>query len=540
MASNSKDLTEEFSNSWLELTETQKLVYSREDPILWGSEHVDLVDKNRFNVQETPYVADIVRDEAREIVAMKSSQTRISMMILMKFLHATIMRGMNGIFYFPTDSAMQAFVQGRVDPFIDNNPRIAEYVKKTNNNTLKKVGLSLAYFFGMKGKTQKESTAADILVYDEFDLMLPEDVDIAKNRVAASEHKIQIFNGNPTIPDYGTHAKFMESDQKWWTIKCDHCGFWNTYLDDFTFDPEWVEQGFLACKKCRKAVDVTNGEFVAKHPGRALSGYQVSRLFAKNADYGQIYTDSQRPIFIQNFFNRTLGIPWADKQTKLTTAHILKMCGVKPMSNASLGTTAGIDVNPIAGHRLVISRPHASKLREVVHLGVYPSMEDIAQKLRVFDTKRFVIDAQPDVEGAKNLCKAFRGKGHICYYSDSQKGDYNWNDNERIVTVNRTESLDASQRLLRDLLLILPTRSPMVDQFAEECCGVARVLEKNEKTYEVKARYLELTSSQRVDFRHALNYDSLIWWRGQNPPKVADAIRTPPNLRSVFNKERRY
>lgn len=525
------------SELWQKASQTLKLAYERADAILWGCHHVKYVDRNPFSVKETPYVADIVRDESQEIVVMKSAQTRISMMLLLKFFHAIITRGLTGIFYFPTDTALHSFVQGRVNPFIRFNQDLRNYIRDTDNDSLKMIGLAMAYFFGMKGKTQKESTAADLLLYDEFDLMSPLDVDISLERVAASPYKIKIYNGNPTIPDFGVHEKFLQSDQKWWSIKCGHCGKWNIYLQEMKFDPSWVEQGFLACQKCRKAVDVTKGQWVAKHPGRSLSGYQVSRLFAKNADYGRLFTDSQRPVFIQNFYNRGLGLPWADRQARVTKEHILKMCGGKPMANSSLGTTAGIDVNPVAGHRIVITRPHPSILREVVHLGVYPSLEDIAAKIQVFDVRKFVIDAQPDKEGASGLCKKFRGRGHICYYSDSLKGPYQWNDDDRTLTVNRTESLDASQRLLRDLLLVLPLRSPVVEEFCEECAGMARVLEKNEKTGVVTARYIELSASQRVDFRHALNYDAMCWYRGQDPPKPTTGIRTPSNIRELLNKE---
>jgi hypothetical protein len=461
------------------------------------------------------------------------------MTFVQKVLHAATTRGFTGIYYFPDDGAMYTFVQGRVDPMIDRNPDVEKYVKKTNNATLKNVGLAQVYFFGMKGKTQKESTAADIVAFDEYDLMNPEDVDIAEQRVAASEHKIKWRLGNPTFPDTGIDALFKDSDMKYWGMKCPHCNRRNFYLLDNKFDPAWVEQGFLACQKCRKPVDVTAGEWVPFHPGRPRSGYQVSRLFAKNADILKIFTDSRRSVFTQNFYNRTLGLAWTDTQTRVTPEHVLKMCGLFPMPTMATGCSAGIDVNPVDGHRLVISRPGTDRLRDIVHLGVYTSLDDMYEPLRRFDVKRWVIDAQPDKEGAMKMAKAFRGKGWLCYYQDNRKGPYDWKDEDRTVTVDRTQSLDASHRILRDSLLGLPARTGMVEDFANECSNLVRVLEKNEKTGATTARWVELVATKRTDFRHAFNYDVLAggYAAGETPAKQSSGILIPPNIRDLMKKE---
>ena len=499
-----------------------------------------MVDNSAFNCSETPYILDIFDDTAKNVVVMKSAQTRISMTMILRFLHRVAMLGLNGIYYFPTDDAMYPFVQSRFDPLVHRNPDLKNLVFSVNSMNLKQVGYAFAHFLGMVSKTGKESTPADHLTFDEYDLMKPEDVDIALQRVAASSWASTDRLGNPTIPDYGIHALFLLSDQKYWCIKCDHCGTRNFYLDDNRFDPEWVEQGFLACKKCRKAVDPLAGTWVAKRTGAfEFSGYQVSRLFAKNADYRRIYEDSRRAFFRQNFFNRSLGIPWTDNQLQLTAAFILKLCLGYQMPTTSFDTTAGIDQNPVAGHHVLITRPGRERLREVVHLGVYQSMDDLPQVLRKFGVKRFVIDEWPDKEGAMRLLQTFRGKGWMCDYSESMKGSYNWNDETRVVTVDRTESLDVSQRVLRESLVGLPLRSPVVEVFAEHCANVAKVLEKNEKTGVVKSRYIELGAGKPDHFRHAWNYDVMNWYHGQEYVAPASAISVQPNIRELLKKELR-
>ena len=456
--------------------------------------------------------------------------------MIMRFIHHVGMKNMNGIYYFPTDTALYPFMQSRFDKLVDMNPKLKELITGTENTTVKQMGQAIAYFFGIKGKTQKESSPADCEVFDEFDLMGMNDVEIALERMQDSPYKYADYIGNPTIPEYGIDGLFMESDQKFWTIKCDSCSTWNECdinTERMPF-PACIEQGFLSCRSCRGKLDVLKGKWVAKRPGIARSGYFVSRLFNWNADYPSILQQSKKGLNIANFYNRKLGLPWSDKQTRIDAQHIFKMCGNYPLWDESqVDTTAGIDVNPTAGHHIVISRKGGHKMREVIWLGVVENLEDVAPILLRFKVRKFVIDGNPDPEGANRVIRALGGRGFRCYYNETQKDGYNWDDESHKVSVNRTESMDASQRLLRELMITLPRRNQVVEEFAEHCANVARILETNEKTGIMTARYVQLGANRPDHFRHAFNYDAMNWFNGEGMSKPSATISISGSVSSL-------
>jgi len=487
----------------------------------WATQKIKRVDNRTFDLSRNPYLIDIFDDQARELVVRKSSQTRLSMTMIMRFIHRVGIQGWNGIYYFPTDTALYPFMLSRFNRLLEMNSELQKLIPATDNTTTKQIGNAFAYFFGLAGKTQKESTPADCEVFDEYDLMGPNDVEIALERMQDSPHKCRDIIGNPTIPDFGTDGKFMESDQKFWAMKCPHCGEQNeadVNTERMPF-PACIEQGFLACRRCRGKLDVLKGQWVAKRPGIASSGYYVSRLFVWNADYQEILNRSKKGLNIANFYNRVLGLPWSDKQSRIDAAHILAMCGHWPMwESCDDNTTAGIDVNPTAGHHIVISRRAEGKLREIVWMGVVDLLEDTVPILKRFGVKRFVIDGNPDPEGANRVIKAMGNRGFRCYYIENKKDGYSWDDEDHKVSVNRTESMDASQRILREHLIGLPRRSEVIETFAEHCSNVARILETNEKTGIMTARYVQLGANRPDHFRHAFNYDAMLWYKGETKP----------------------
>jgi hypothetical protein len=480
--------------------------------------HIKRVDNHPFDVSKTPYLPAIFNDTARKMVVRKASQIRLSITVICRFLYRIITKQYNGIYYFPTDSALYTFSQSRIQPMIERNPALKEYINSNsvNNTTARQIGENFAYFFGLKGATQKESTPADCEVFDEYDLMGPKDVEIALERMQDSPHKFLDIIGNPSIPDYGTDGEFKLSDMKFWTNKCDHCGHWNTFdvkSERMPF-PECIDQGFLCCVKCRGKLDVLskNQEWVADYPDRDTSGYAMTRLMAFNAEHPRLLEQYKRAVNPANFYNRVLGIPYSDASTKLEAPQVFALCdpdlAILHEQNL-LGATAGIDINPAAGHRVVVSRPGKNKQREYVHFGRYPNMEEVETCLKRLCVSNFVCDILPDTEGVKRLIKNMK-KGWGCRYNEGT-GNYNWNEDEKIVSVNRTESIDSSHRAFLQGLFSIPRRCSEVEEFVDECCSVARILEKNEKTGNMTARWIELSEQRPDHYRQAINYDMLLW-----------------------------
>ena len=516
-----------------------ELAAERFNALLWACNHIQRVDNKPFDLSRHPYLWDVYDDPAQETVTRKSSQTRFSMTMIHRFIHKTAMRGWNGIYWFPTDTALYPFMQSRFDRLVELNRDLSDLLRSTDNVKTKLIGQAFAYFFGLESKTNKESTPADHMVFDEYDLMLPTDVEIARERMQDSPHKYVDIIGNPTLPDFGVDALLKDSSFQCWTMKC-KSGHWNecdlgteeTPGDAKMIFPECIEQGFLACSKCYRPLDVLGGRWIAKYPKIKRSGRFVSRLFVHGTDMVGLLEEYRKAFSKANFYNRRLGLPYADTHSRITKEQVLKLCGSQNMQEHAFKTTMGIDVNPEAGHHYVVSRPGRTRLRDIIAIGVVKDLDELPLIIRKLDVKKFVIDAQPDLEHARKLCQKFPGKGFMCYYNRHQKDSYAWDDDNHKVSVNRTESLDASQRLLREGLIELPLRNSVVDDFAEHCGNIAKRTTFDETTGEPSVEYVQLGVNKPDHFRHAFNYDGICWYHGQGGKPLAQTV-IPNNVRDI-------
>ena len=64
------------------------------------------------------------------------------------------------------------------------------------------------------------------------------------------------------------------------------------------------------------------------------------------------------------------------------------------------------------------------------------------------------------------------------------------NFHTRIVQVNRTEALDASRDAIRQRRVVLPRRTPIVEEFARHMTADAKILDEDEETGAQKYRYI--------------------------------------------------
>ncbi len=176
------------------------------------------------------------------------------------------------------------------------------------------------------------------------------------------------------------NLEFIQTDQKHWNIKCPHCQIWNV-VDDLDGHgqpigfPANIEQGFLACKQCRGQLDLTQGKWVAKYPDvKDASGYQVSRLYSKFADFKKIYKDFSEcssASELQVFYNNTLGIPYLDESQRLNYQELIKLCGSHAPLLTSDNCYMGIDVGDLKGIHITIIRPGTTTLFRLVYAEVY-------------------------------------------------------------------------------------------------------------------------------------------------------------------------
>ena len=506
------------------MPEKLRPIANKIDPYFWAEDVIKLVDGRPFSTKHFPAIVQYYQDDHKITAAQKAAQIGYSVAASVRFLHRVAIRKLHGIAYFPTDELRNSFVQGRFNPLVDDNPELRKLGTNIDNVGIKQFGRSFAHFMGMKGITTKFSTPADVEMFDEVDRMGDKDIEIAQKRMENSEVREVDYGSTPTVPNYGINRLFMQSDQKFLFLGCSKCGK-KSCVEEMPF-PDSIEQGFLSCQYCRGPLDHYDWEWVPKIEGdQEISGYSFSRLASPTADYKRLYRDFKRALNLADYYNQVLGKPYEDAETSVTEAFVLSLCGstIMPTSNPKIECSMGVDIGMASGKgkHVCISRPGKMRQREIVWLGIIDRIGKLADIIVRYGVRHFVIDAGPQRDEVEDFVKKYRSKGWMCVYNESQKSSFKWDEETQIVSVNRTQSLDASQRALRDKMVELPRRCETVEDFAAHCASLARVNDQDEDTGIIHPRWIHRGPD---DFRHAFNYDCLNWMDYGSGQSVSKSI----------------
>ena len=460
-----------------------------------------------FSFARHEYLIEPYRDEHPFQVECKAAQMGLTTKAILRALHAARFRGFKGILYlFPTLTDVLAFSRARVAPLISQNPEsIGAWMRDTDAAELKQVWNTFIYFRGMRSTIQLKSIPVDFIIFDELDEAPPTQVDVAMERMSHSEFREVLQLSNPTLPDYGIDAAFQRTDQRYWLLKCPHCGE-HTCMEE-TF-PECLvrlkDRVIRACMKCRGELDPAVGAWVARAP-RVVErrGYHYSQLFSQFVTPAEILTAYETTDNLTAFYNLKLGIAYVEAENRLTTEEVLALCSTDGLADTDTGPCAmgvdqGRDLHVVIGKQLLSGRIQA------VHLGIYRDWEELDRLMENFKVSRCVVDAMPEMRNARDFADRWpTGRVYLCSYQAHRKGRYLWNDRDSTVSCDRTESLDASHRQVMEKNLALPREVEVVREFAVHLHNVARKLEEKEETGEKRYVYVKLGPDH---FRHAFNY----------------------------------
>jgi hypothetical protein len=156
---------------------------------------------------------------------------------------------------------------------------------------------------------------------------------------------------------------------------------------------------------------------------------------------------------------------------------------------------------------VVISR-WENDIRRVVYLGVLQEFGQLDDLMERFQVHRCVIDAMPETHITRAFANRFRGQVWLNYFNENQRGSYRWDEADYIVQENRTEALDASRKVIRDGKVILPARSPLIDEFASHLASDAKRLQEDPETGSQVFRYIKTGTDH---FSLAFTYDCVAW-----------------------------
>lgn len=428
-----------------------------------------------FDLLQHRYLADIYNCQSSEMVIYKASQMGASEYAVSRVLHACDQLAATVLYIFPTEGHISDFSSARVGPALESSPYLSGLVvggrepgkRGADRVKLMRVRDRFLYMRGAQIKPsgnapQLLSVDADLVVFDELDAMDKRARTIGIKRLGHSLLRHVLDISTPTYPGQGIHARWQESDQRLWHIKCESCGEWQPLTinhivlewDELKRPAAWhgqrEERAFAACQKCGRELDrLGPGRWVATYPERRVAGFHLTKLFSYTADLLAIIAQLREidETKRKECFNQDLGEPYTPRGGQLTVED-LDRCRRDYAHGAVRGERPfmGVDVGSLL-HVVIRGPLNAEGERPQRFAGELTTFDELGRLIRQYRPRRVVIDALPETRMARQLQAQFPdGLVWLAYYTEESKdeGPVRFDFKNGTVTVDRTRALDAT------------------------------------------------------------------------------------------------
>ncbi|ANM46000.1 terminase large subunit [Bacillus phage Belinda] len=280
-----------------------------------------------------PWQVDIINDTHPDKAVIKSRQLGLSEVGVGEMMHFADIHSYAGVkclYTFPTNRQMKDFVSTRINPLLASGYYGSITDPYVDSLDKKKIRNSFLIFRSSSKAAAVEGIDIDYLSMDEYDRVPASAEQSAIESMASSQFKIMRRWSTPTVPNYGIHKLFEESDQRIYMHKCDACNYTQEIDYDLNvecLDPSGVDTlaktvrdgtyRFI-CQKCKAPLDRWyNGLWVPRYADRSLNnqgkrGYLISQLNAVWLSADDIKRKEINSESKQHFYNYVLGFPYQD------------------------------------------------------------------------------------------------------------------------------------------------------------------------------------------------------------------------------------
>jgi hypothetical protein len=477
----------------------------------------------KFDIAEHEYQMACISDTHPNEVWKFSAQMGKTIDQMIKRMHHLIYNVYpQGVMYiFPTTKLVQRFSQARFTPLLNDNPILRLYIGSSDNMELKRVGRSNLYFVGSR-MTQKiegerktsanlKSEPVDCVVEDEYDEIDQDMSVLAQHRMDHSKVKHRARISTPSMPDYGIDRAYQASDQSVWMIKCGACHTYTCLELEFPDCLHELADGSVirACKKCHREIFPRDGIWVPQYPSRSeeCQGRWISQLNSAFVKPKVILESFKSPPNddVADFYNSTLGMAYISAENCLFPNDLYKTIKrdlVAPLEfdgPAAMGVDVGREL-----HVVILSKT-SSASRRLIKFARVSTFNDVHDLGRKFGVKCAVLDLEPETRKVRDFIESEKYECYGCDYHEAQHGPVNWDSDRKVVTINRTEILDATHELVvQPGRLELPRLSDeMKDYLIPQLCSPAKILSDDDETGKRVYHYRKRGPDH---YRHALNY----------------------------------
>jgi len=487
------------------LLELKREKLHRDFPKLWTSKyhHVNVHnkpmqfgDKYRFLVALYK-MFDLYPDIAME----KAVQSGASELMIVSALEDAA-KGLRVLYVMPNIDLRGKFVKDRLDRLL----KIVPYYRELFDNAvgdstsigLKHFGKGIMNFVGSNSEVEFISFPADVIYVDEVDQCDQKNLEMAPDRLDASDYKYLRQIGNPSIENWGVDKLYQESSQSLWFVKCEHCNE-KQPLDFFAnivrqvSDSHYKLRGGtklkpkVICRKCGKPLDrYAKGEFVHAFPKIEKKGIRISQIFSANVSLHALtktfFKSVGNPIKTQLFYNSKLGLPYSSEGSKITLT-TLEKASKKGNYILSVNKTAiakkanrvyiGIDVGKY--YNIIGRESLPNGKRKLVFIGKTSSTKRVVEMMKDIQPKVIVIDKNPETREVERM-KLQLSRMFSCTYAlgktflDTNKKSQEYKK-EKEVKIERTFLLDHVKADFTMGVAINPSNARNIDNDDQEDYG---------------------------------------------------------------------
>lgn len=533
----------------------------RRDILAYGITYIDLLGRE-WELQNRAWMPEIYNSvnpwviekypagQARRLTVMKPTQIGMSTMGIVRLLHFADNWTIRAMYTLPRQVDVLDFTTTRLDPTILGSPRLKDKLGKVNSAHAKSLGSSYIYITEMT--VEPRMLPIDALFIDEVDLSDSNNIGTAFNRLDASRWKLAYFFSTPTLPNFGIHSMYEDSDKRQWVIRCPSCSTeqvmdWdaNLRIVGSQANPEKV---FFGCASCSREITpeiISSGRWVAQRPhlsGEHI-GYHLSQMLTHSpTDLYKRFRDPQTKLI--EFYRKSLGKPYELSGGSIERDDFLVNSFDEPYkeerasdgkSQYYMGIDQGNELQVLVGKR----EPDNPNILKVVHSERVPldhGYDRAAQLMHLFKIRTCVTDGSPNRHSALKFARQFPGRVLLADYIEQQKEISIVKKDSKskvrtFITINRTGNFDALMEEIRGgqwkLPGMPPHLTPEIELVIDQVTALKRDIEMR-KTISGEVQVAVWKAIRPDHFGHSMGYLRLAMETQKSGTGKVAVVGAPP------------
>ena len=457
-------------------------------------------------------------------IGQKAAQVGYTETMLNIVFHDIDMKQTDCLYALPTAMPdARDFSAARFNPALELSPHLTDMFTDVKNVGHKRAGMANLYVRGSRARNALKSVPAGLIILDEVEEFKQEHIPLALER-ASGQVESQIWMlSTPSIEKIGINKYFLESTQDHFFFKCPSCSkqIELTYPECLVVtaeelgDPR-IKDSYICCPLCRKMLPhaqkptfLKDGVWVAGNNRYDARGFYINQLYSSTVKPSKIALSVLKsefdPAEEQELYNSKLGLPHTVDGARITDTMIQDAVGghrIQEKTERTVFTTMGIDV----GKWLHVTIDEWSQGPKTVYIGKVMDFELIDELILKFNVNSCVIDANPERRKALELAQRFHGVVMLCLYARSITGrTINiHNDEDYVVSVDRTAWLDQSLGRFKDKTIRLPMDTPL--EYKEHIKASVKIYQKDANGNPV-SKYIN--GGYDDHYGHSRNYSEL-------------------------------